>query len=88
MKAVKKPVIVDFLPYDGRKIPVEKWVAGFGDNIEDKFINEPMGTLSVKTLEGTSYALVADRDVIVRGVKGEYYPCRKDIFYETYNVIQ
>lgn len=87
MKAVKKPVTIDFLPYDGRKIPVEKWVAGFGDKMEDNFINEPMGILSVKTLEGTSYTLVADRDVIIRGVKGEYYPCRKDIFYETYNVI-
>lgn len=87
MKAQKKPVVIDYLPYDGRKAPVKNWVESFGDNFEEKFNNIPFGTLSVKTLEGTSYDLVADRDVIIRGVKGEYYPCRKDIFEETYECL-
>lgn len=87
MKATKKPVTIDFLPYDGRKNPVEEWVRSFNDDFDEKFLNIPFGTLSVKTLEGTSYDLVADRDVIIRGIKGEYYPCRKDIFYETYDVL-
>ena len=36
--------------------------------------------------EGTSYDITTS-DVIIRGVKGEYYPCKKDIFEETYEII-
>ena len=39
--------------------------------------------LFVHTLEGTSYD-VTTRDVTIRGVNGEYYPCKKDIFIATY----
>lgn len=85
MKATKKPVEIDFIYYNGVKQPVIDWVESFGDNFKENFDNIPMGKLSVKTLEGTSYDLVADRDVIIRGVKGEYYPCRLDIFKDTYN---
>ena len=28
-----------------------------------------------------------DGDYIIKGVKGEFYPCRKDIFEETYEKI-
>lgn len=87
MKAQKKPVVIDYLPYNGDMIPVKEWVESFGDTFEDKFNKIPFSTLSVKTLEGTSYDLVANKDVIIRGVKGEYYPCRKDIFEETYDCL-
>lgn len=87
MKAQKKPVVIDFIYYDGVKQPVRDWVESFGDKFDDHFINEAMGTLSVKTLEGTSYAVAAEIDVIIRGVKGEYYPCKKDIFEQTYEVL-
>jgi len=86
MKAKKKPVIIDFCEYDGVKQPVRDWVELMGDNFDDHFINEAMGTLSVKTLEGTSYALTVD-DIIIRGVKGEYYPCKRDIFIKTYDIL-
>ena len=36
----------------------------------------------VETLEGTMTAYVGDW--IIKGVKGEIYPCREDIFEETY----
>lgn len=84
MKAQKKPIIIDFIEYDGFKRPIREWVESFGDKFEDHFINEVMGTLSVKTLEGTSYD-VTPSDVIIRGVKGEYYPCKRDIFEQTYD---
>lgn len=85
MKAQKKPVVIDFI-YDGVKQPVIDWVESFGDKFDDHF-NEANETLSVKTLEGTSYAVAAEADVIIRGVKGEYYPCKKDIFEQTYEVL-
>lgn len=95
MKAKKKPVIVDYYPINGNYASmihdIELWVKSFGDDITEKFNwatdDDIMIFLSVKTLEGTSYH-VSDNDVIIRGVKGEYYPCKKDIFYETYEIIE
>lgn len=38
--------------------------------------------LVINTLEGAHYAKVGD--YIIRGVKGEFYPCKPDIFEQTY----
>ena len=43
------------------------------------------GTLSIATLEGTMRA--EQGDYIIRGVKGEYYPIKPDIFLETYDPV-
>ena len=40
----------------------------------------------VHTLEG--YLRVSDKDWIICGVQGEYYPCKPDIFAETYEVVE
>lgn len=97
MKAVKKPVEIDYFPVIVTEIGgdnlelVKEWVDSFGEkDWEDNFEMIDQGpdglSLRVKTLEGTSYD-VTSRDVIIRGVKGEYYPCKKDIFEQTYNRI-
>ena len=39
----------------------------------------------INTLEGTMYAKVGDW--IIRGVKGEFYPCKPDIFEATYEPV-
>jgi hypothetical protein len=41
--------------------------------------------LTIKTLEGIMRA--DPGDWIIRGVKGEIYPCKPDIFAETYDVV-
>ena len=38
---------------------------------------------SIQTLEGDMK--ISDGDFIIKGVKGEFYPCKPDIFYATYN---
>lgn len=48
--------------------------------------NKPHIQLAIKTLEGTMQAYYGDW--IIRGVKGEFYPCRSDIFEETYEVAE
>lgn len=42
----------------------------------------PDDTLRIKTLEGTMVAKPGDW--VIKGVKGEFYPCKPDIFAETY----
>ena len=48
--------------------------------IKDDTIDLP--TISIKTLEGNHD--VSQNDFIIKGVKGELYPCKPDIFRETY----
>jgi len=66
---------------------LKKWLKAFGDSFEHwfEFIDQgPDGAaLKVKTLEGTSYN-TSPGDWILRGVEGEYYPCKSGIFEKTY----
>lgn len=43
------------------------------------------GCLKIPTLEGKMIA--AKGDFIIRGVKGEFYPCKPDIFKQTYDEV-
>lgn len=83
MKATKKPVEIDFCPNPMDLQELKDFVLSFNEVFEEHFI-EDSGILRVKTLEGTSYDVTND-DVIIRGVSGEYYPCKKDIFDLTYD---
>lgn len=50
---------------------------------------QPPLRLLVHTLESTSEPLVAsDNDWIIIGVKGEVYPCKPDIFEQTYDRVE
>ena len=41
--------------------------------------------MRIPTLEGEMIASVGD--YIIRGVKGEFYPCKPDIFHMTYDIV-
>lgn len=85
MKAVKKSIAIDAHEYKNER-ELRMWVDKLNDRFLDHFFLSDLG-INVKTLEGTSYVLEPNKHVIIRGVRGEYYPCDKEIFYETYNVI-
>lgn len=53
------------------------WEAGVGPIIR---------TLKIKTLEGEMN--ISKNDYIIRGVNGEFYPCKPDIFIKTYKEIE
>jgi len=74
-KARKKPVIVEFREVEPK---LERF------NPETKEWEK--GEL-VYTKEGTLFAR-CNRDYIIRGIEGELYPIRKDIFYKTYDVLE
>ncbi len=88
-KATKKPVEIDWFKWEDNLELLKEWLRKFGDSIEHTFEVAlyrcpncpPM--IKVKTLEGASYK-VPKGYIIIRGVKGEYYPCEPGIFGETY----
>lgn len=78
----KKPVVVEAVHWDGS---VESFVScsafAFPTVLQRDVDND--GGLGIETLEGRMTASVGDW--IIRGVKGELYPCRNDIFDATYD---
>ena len=91
MKAQKKPVVIDFILYTGNVQDVIDFVESFGQVFNEHFNLDIRANnnskLSVKTLEGLSYDLIANKHVIIRGVRGEFYPIEINIFNETYELI-
>jgi hypothetical protein len=72
----KKPIVIDAVRFDP---------SGSNRNTIARLPNvaaEPDGTLSIHTLEGVMTAYPGDW--IIRGIKGEVYPCKADIFEATY----
>lgn len=48
--------------------------------------NDDLITLDIPTLEGHHKADIGDW--IIKGVKGEFYPCKPDIFEQTYEKVE
>jgi len=49
-------------------------------------ITSDMDCLAIHTLEGVMHA--SPGDWIIKGIKGEYYPCKPDIFEQTYEPVE
>lgn len=45
-----------------------------------------VGNLIIKTLEGELIASIGD--YVVKGIAGEFYPCKPDIFEQTYELVE
>ena len=85
----KKPVVVEAICNGGEWAPIRDWLVGFsGGGVAFPVLSAPPitrnrdGSLNIHTLEGTMRAEVGDW--VIRGVRGEFYPCKPDIFSETY----
>lgn len=76
----KKPVIIEAIQWLGNNFTE---LEEFGS--ERDIVSNPDGTLTIATLEGNLTA--QKRDWIIRGVKGEVYPCKPDIFDQTYEEV-
>ena len=78
-----RAVLKDFIGSDWWHNPGEKQPAGFyGNGSGDGFTPIAMW---IKTLEGLINASFGDW--IIKGVKGEFYPCKPDIFEATYEAV-
>ena len=91
MKYRKKPVVVEAIQWNGLNLEEIKEFVGDSliYNISDAAWkvgkDAPTVHIKIKTLEGTMIAQAGD--YIIRGVNGEIYPCKADIFEKTYEVV-
>ena len=80
----KKPVVIEAMQYTPEScLAIHEWMeiehfSGGAGN--------PCEWMAIETLEGTMEAHVGDW--IIKGVKGEFYPCKPDIFAATYEPVE
>ena len=80
MKYRKKPIVIEAIQWNGINLEELKWF--MKEQFKDVTVSELSFELQIPTLEGTM--TVSLGDYIIRGVNGEYYPCKPDIFQKTY----
>lgn len=91
MRYRKKPVVIEAFQLNERGLVTEDW---FWDAVsENKVITHNFGKhydepawCEIQTLEGVMVANIGD--YIIRGVNGELYPCKEDIFRKTYEEVK
>jgi len=75
----KKPVVIEAMEFatesDGGRIAA--WCGGSNEKSPRE--------IQIVTLEGTMTAQMGD--FVIQGVQGEFYPCRSDIFEQTYEAV-
>lgn len=86
MKFRKKPVEIESVQFTEENLgKLREWLGRQVDATFEWVAWEPP-TLTIHTLEGDMVARYGDW--IIKGVKGEFYPCRQDIFEETYEAVE
>jgi len=85
----KKPVVIEAVQYTGDLSSVYDFVKStrrvIVDEIDYRVIVDEIDYLVIKTLEGD---MRADKgDWIIKGISGEFYPCKPDIFKATYDEV-
>ena len=80
----KRPIVIEAMQFtSASKDRCFNWVSG---NRYANFDAAGNPQLVISTLEGDMTVSIGDW--IIRGVKGEYYPCKPDIFEMTYEAVQ
>ena len=78
----KKPIVIEAMQYTyDNAFEVFSWMSA-GNTLAQTWEH---GRLAIPTLEGTMYAMPGDW--IIKGIQGEFYPCKPDIFAATYEVV-
>lgn len=85
------PATIEAVAPDGLRLEMPEWMPPARDVTDIKWVGSPKAgevwrdgeSLFIGTLEGTHQAKPGDW--IIRGVKGELYPCKPDIFAATYD---
>lgn len=85
-RAKKKPVEIEYIQYKGTKESKQEicdWTNGKAHPFYDEVNFDIL--FGIDTLEGT--LVVSEGDYVVKGVQGEFYAVKPDIFKQTYDFI-
>lgn len=91
MKYRKKPVVIEAIQWTGNTTEIKEFCGNnCSYNVEDSAWRVgkgiPREELIIHTLEGDMKA--SRNDYIIKGINGELYPCKPDIFERTYEMIK
>ena len=94
MKYIKKPIVIEAIQWNGDNLIEVMEFIGSEFKYEPNTIyttkkfsyDSVLGGLSINTLEGDMRVKIGD--YIIKGVKGEFYPCKPDIFKQTYEEVE
>jgi hypothetical protein len=79
----KKPVVIEAVPFNGLN---HDEIKAFTQGMCYTNFDPQNPLFMIRTLEGEHVA--SPGDWIIRGVKGEFYPCKPDIFAQTYESVE
>jgi len=86
----KKPIIIEAMQFTGDNWQeIQNWMYKNKSKRFKTYQTDQKGALIgiiIKTSEGEMVASVGD--YIIKGVKGEFYPCKPDIFEKTYEEVK
>lgn len=88
----KKPVEIEAMQWSGTAFganTIIDWISAGGGTATYTYAKHPGEAphrITIETLEGTMYARPGDW--ILRGIQGEFYPCKPDIFEATYDRVE
>lgn len=84
----KKPVVIEAVRWDGDSETANKFI---GERYTVDWQYQLSGadgyehSILIPTLEGNMLCNVGDW--IIKGIKGEFYPCKNDIFEQSYELV-
>jgi hypothetical protein len=81
----KKPVVIEAVKWTGNNSEIEHMKYIWGQDFILSAINHE-DYFGIATLEGVMNISLGD--FIIKGVQGEFYPCKPDIFELTYEVVE
>lgn len=94
-KFTKKPVEIEAVQWDGTALGASRiidWILANGGLANYRCLNplecrgenhKSAHAIAIVTLEGTMYTTIDDW--VIKGLKSEFYPCKPDIFVESYD---
>lgn len=95
MKYRKKPLTIEAIQWiKENDLELENWLCSeksveleIDEHLHVAGVGVPyISGIKIKTLEGTMEAKYGD--YIIKGVNGEFYPCKPDIFKKTYEALE
>ena len=81
----KKPVVIEAMVFKNDAFTISELSSFMNQTLNVSYKDPENPKLIISTLEGDMEASVGD--YVIKGVNGEFYPCKPDIFKKTYEEV-